>query len=267
MSTAPMMHPWTFGTWSQLFSERMIFTLIRGTTDAMGLLAFVLFASLAILSRHYGLSRMRLILTAAALCGFLFPYLLFTNLHIVHNYYDTANAIFLIFGVAVLVGSFFSNDHSRSGWAMLTLAVVSQLAWFHFYFGKDLTHRGDYHLAIANTIAANTDDNAVIAIYGKDWSPVIPYYSRRRAIMEQIFAPRDEILSRAHNILTPQDGYPVQAVVHCPSSMDNDRDLVGLLAPQLAHLYKQQIGDCEVYLARLPNSGSSRNSATALSRR
>jgi hypothetical protein len=268
MSTAPMTHSWAFGTWSQLFSERMVFTLVRGITDTVGLLAIVLFTFLAILSRHYGLSRMRLILIAAALCGFLLPYFLFTNLHIVHDYYDTANAMFLIFGIAVLIGGFFSNGHARVGWVVLTMAVVSQLAWFHFYFAKDLIHRGDYRLTIANTIAANTDDNAVISIYSKDWSPVIPYYSRRRSIMEQTFAPRDEVLARARNILNPQGGYPVEAVVHCPSSMDNDRELVGLLAPQLAHLYKQQIGDCEVYLTNPPTSASSHTSTiVSLNRR
>ncbi len=260
MSTAPMTHSWAFGTWSQLFSERMIFTLVRGVTDTMGLLAIVLFTFLAILARHYGLSRTRSILIAAALSGFFFPYFVFTNLHIVHDYYDTANAMFLIFGIAVLVGSFFANGHSRSGWAMLILAVVSQLGWFHFYFAKDLIHRDDYRLTIANRIAANTDENAVISIYSKDWSAVIPYYSRRRAIMEQTFAPRDEVIARARNILSPQGGYPVEAVVHCPSSMDNDRELIGLLVPQLAHLYKQQIGDCEVYLTHLPISASSHTS-------
>ena len=130
---------------------------------------------------------------------------------------------------------------------MLILTVVSQLSWFHMYFAKDLTHRGDYHLEIARAITSHTDADGVIAIYSKDWSPVIPYYAQRRAVMEQTFAPRDEVLKRARDILKPQGGYPIEAVVRCPSPMDNDRDLMEILAPQLAGLYKQQIGDCDVY--------------------
>ena len=247
MSTAPMMHPWTFGTCSQLFSERMIYTLIRGVTDTIGVLSIVVFTSLILLCRHHGLSKQRMVLVAAALLGFFFPYLIFTNLHVVHNYYDTANAIFLIIAVSVIIGGFFSEGHWRSGWATLILTVVSQLTWFHMYFGKDLVHQGDYHLEIAQTIAANTDTDGVIAIYSKDWSPVIPYYAQRRAVMEQTFAPRYEILDRAHDILKAQGGYPIEAVVRCPSPMDNDHDLMEILAPQLARLYRHQIGDCEVY--------------------
>jgi hypothetical protein len=253
ISTTPLMHKWNFGTWDQLFSERLILTLIRTVTDTVGILAIVVFTALTILGRHHRVfNKQLLLLFTAAMVGFLCPYFVFTNLHIVHNYYDTANAVFLIFAISILIGRFFSNGHSRTGWAMLTLTMVSQLLWFQIYFAGDLDHRNDYHLVIARSISTNTAKNSVIAIYGADWSAVIPYYSQRRAIMEQSFAPRDEVLGRARNLLSPQAGYPVQAVVHCPSSMDYDPALNDILAPQIARLSKEQVGPCEVYLTQPP---------------
>jgi hypothetical protein len=251
MSGTALMRGWNFGTWNQLFSEKLILTLIRATTDTVGVLAIVVFASLAILGRYHRVLDKRLtIVLVAALAGFFFPYLVFTNLHIVHNYYDTANAVFLIFAVSIVIGGFFSKGHPRTGWAMLGLTVASQLLWFHMYFAKDLDHRYVYSLAMAESIRANTTENGVIAVYNGDWSAVIPYYSERRAIMEQTFAPRDEVLKRARNLLSPQGGYPVQAVVHCPSALDQDRMLAEILAPQLARLRKQQFGNCDVYFTR-----------------
>jgi hypothetical protein len=94
----------------------------------------------------------------------------------------------------------------------------------------------------------------VVAIYGDDWSSVIPYYSQRRAMMEQSFAPHDEVVRRAQSLLSPQGGYPIEAVVHCPSPMDHDPILAGILRRQLAGLYQQRIGKCEVYLTHPPAS-------------
>ena len=269
MSTSAGMHQWNFGTWHQLFSEKLILTLIRAITDTVGILAIVVFTSLTILGRHHGIFGRRLtIVLAAALAGFFCPYLVFTNLHIVHNYYDTANAVFLVCAISLVISGFFSKGHPRTGWAMLILTVVSQLLWFHLNFARDLDHRDDYHLAIAETIRTNTTEDGVIAIYGEDWSSVVPYYSQRRAMMEQKFAPREEMLNRARNLLAPQGGYPVQAVVHCPSPMDQDRTLAEIVAPQVARLHKQLIGSCEVYLTRppIPHGGIIATSQLAPSR-
>jgi hypothetical protein len=87
-------------------------------------------------------------------------------------------------------------------------------------------------------------------------------------MMEQRFAPRDEMLSRARNLLSSQGGYPVQALVHCPSLMDQDRTLAEIVAPQIARLHKQQIGGCEVYLTRppIPHGGAIATSQLAPSR-
>jgi len=259
MSSTALMHQWNFGTWDQLFSKDLPITLLRATTDTVGVLAIVVFVSLIVFGGYYRIFEKRLnILLAAAFAGFLCPYFLFTNLHIRHNYYDAADAVFLIFAIAIVIGTFFSRGHSLAGWTVLTLAVVSQLLWFHTFFAKDLDHRGDSQLALAEAIRANTSDDAVIVVYGRDWSAVIPYYSQRRAIMEPPQA-RDAILNRARNLFAPEGGYPVQAVVHCMRPMDPE--LAKTLKQQIAaaHMQPLAFGDCELYLSPSPANTSGAN--------
>ncbi len=251
VSGSRLMHDWNFGTWAQLFSKRMMLTLIRASTDTLGIGAIVIIGTLALLGRYHRIFDKRLVtLVAAAIFGFLSPYFIFTNLHIVHNYYDSANAIFLIAAASLIIGALFSNGYRVSAAAILTLTVASQLLWFHMYFWKDLNRYDDYQLAIARSIQSNTSKDSVIAIYGPDWSSVIPYYSQRRAIMESTIAPMSDVLARTRNVLSRQGGYPVEAVVRCPSAMDRDPEFALIFSSSVAALRKYHIGICDVYFTQ-----------------
>ena len=251
VSTTAEMHRWSFGTWQQFFSKRLILTLIRATTDTLGPAAIVILLALFVAGRRYRLFNRRVtILVCAAMVGFLCPYFVFTNLHIVHNYYDTANAIFLICAVALIIGELFNQQLRRAGWSLLIVTVISQLLWFQMFFAKDLYRYDNYQLGIARSIKANTGLDSVVAIYGQDWSSVIPYYSERRAIMEFNFASRAEVNTRLNHVLSPQGDYPVESIVRCPSAMDHDPEFAQTFSETILTLRKQQIGACDVYFTR-----------------
>jgi hypothetical protein len=251
VSSTALMHDWNFGTWGQLFSKRMILTLLRASTDTLGIGAILIVAALVLLGCYRRIFDRRLsTLVVAALFGFLSPYCVFTNLHIVHNYYDTANAIFLIAAASLIVGALFSDGHRRSAATMLILSVASQLLWFHLYFWRDLNRRDDYQLAIARSIQSNTSKDSVVAIYGPDWSSVIPYYSQRRAIMESTIAPMSDVLSRTREVLSPEGGHPIEAVVRCPSALDRDPEFSLVFSDSVSALRKSRIGICDVYFTQ-----------------
>jgi hypothetical protein len=251
ISTTVFMRRWNFGTWDQLFSKHLILTVFRATTDTLGVATILILLSLAIAGRYYRVFDRRVtILVSASLAGFLSPYFLFTNLHIVHNYYDTANAICLICTVSLIIGALFAKQCWRTGWSLLLVTVISQLLWFQMLFARDLYRFDNYQLAIARSIKANTHSTSVIAIYGQDWSSVIPYYSERRAIMESSFEPRADIFDRLRHLLSPQGGYPVEAIVRCPSAFDADTQFAQTFVAAVATLRKQRIGKCDVYFTR-----------------
>jgi len=249
MSSSPTTHKWMFGTWAQLFSVRMLLTLLRTISDSLGVLgAPLLIATIALIVHCRVIDRRTWIIVSGAIGAFLLPFLIFTNVHIVHNYYDTANAIFLICAFAILVSRLFSTEHRRAAWNVLILTVASQLLWFPVFFLPDIRHPFDRPLLqIADAINTNTDSDSVVVIYGQEWSPVIPYYAQRRALMEPGFVPPEDTLDRARRMLSPQGGHPVEAVVRCPSRMDRLTEFDRIFADLDRHLAKRQIAGCDVY--------------------
>ncbi len=116
MFTSVALEQWNFGTFQQRISGQLFDTVRwRVTPDILGALYPVAFVVLgAILT-----STKTLVIGAAALLGFVVPFLVFTNLHIVHNYYQAANALFLVAAVGLGIGRIF--DCSQRGVALLLI--------------------------------------------------------------------------------------------------------------------------------------------------
>jgi hypothetical protein len=147
-----------------------------------------------------------------------------------------------------VVSSFFSTGHRQRGWNLLALIVASQLVWFGLFFVRDIRNPLDRPLlTIAQAIDEKTDPEGVVVIYGQEWSSVIPYYARRRALMAPITVPDDETLERAHHMLAPEGGHPVEAVVRCKSQMDRLPEFDRIFADLDTRFSKQQIAGCDVY--------------------
>ncbi len=229
----------------------MLETLLRAATDTLGILAVpIVIASVALAISYRTIDRRSAMIASAALGAFLLPFVLFTNAHFVHIYYNTGNAIFLICAVAILITRLFSTGHRQAGWNLLALTVASQLIWFCVFYVRDIRNPLNRPLlAIAQAVNTRTDPGGVIVIYGQDYSPVIPYYAQRRALMEpdSVPVPDDETLERAHRMWAPQGGHPVEAVVRCKSQMDRLPEFDQIFADLDTHISKQRIAGCDVY--------------------
>jgi hypothetical protein len=264
ISTNPHTRAFIFGSWSQLFSGRMLTTVGGDIRDTLGgaLVPAILLVFLLLFRRHF--NRLAVGLMAAAVAAFLFPFVIFTNLYIVHNYYYAENAVFLLCAVAIVIGTFFSQRQWVAGWGTLILVIGSQLLWFYGYFVRDITHPLYQRLlAIAISVKANTDPDGVVIIYGQEWSPVIPYYSERRALMEPGWMPMADAITRLHQVDSPIGGYPVEALVRCPSPRDGYPEYRKLFRSFDARLRKERIGGCDVYFIK---AGSSSRAKDALPR-
>jgi hypothetical protein len=249
-STAPLMHAWNFGTWSQVFSRAMIATLMRSLSDTLGIAALAILIVLIVVTVYLRiLQRKEMILIVSGAGAFLLPYVIFPNLHIIHNYYDAANAIFLLCTVAIVLGRVFAGGRHRLAWGCLLLILGSQLIWFRARFLAEIMNPSGVGLiAIAEKIKSNTLPDTTIMIYGDEWSPVIPYYAERRALMEPSFVPRVETLARLQSALSVLGRSDVGAIVRCASPLDQDPEF-GRSFATIAQTYPQQrIGGCDLYI-------------------
>ncbi|MCX7033400.1 MAG: hypothetical protein NT046_05445 [Arenimonas sp.] len=132
----------------------------------------------------------------AALALFLAPMGVFTKLHFIHNYYQMANATFLLVALAVLLHAV--SERWRGGWAtaLVALAAAGMLLQFHGGYwplirNVDPNHRS---LVVAGVLREHTAPGDAVVTMGLAWSSEVPYYAKRRAVMlmqdeSQAFVP------------------------------------------------------------------------------
>jgi len=253
-SKAPMLHDWTFGTWSELFSAATPATLMRSITDTFGIAASLLL--LAILIVAVGsrlLSKLESLIVVATVAAFLAPYAVFTHLHVVHNYYDSENAIFLLCAVAIILGRLLASGASKLAWSGLAAVVASQAIWFAIHFLPDVRHpRGPTLIAIADRLKNETPPDSMIVIYGWEWSPVIPYYAERHALMEPTFVPKQERMDRLNRWTADGGAEGIGAFVRCRSSFDSDPDFARAFGLIEQRYRQEQVGGCRLYFVERP---------------
>src|SRR5215813_7792909 len=194
---------WNFGSFSQRFSpntwkilfDRIIPDLLGGNVILLLPLLGICFA------RH------RLFPFLTCILGFLSAFLIFTNLHVIHNYYTYANGIFLIAAVSCAVVGLLEQKN----WAHLlgiviffVMIFVSVNGYYKGYSGvicTGISCKSEYYTIqknnssqldnVAYTIKQMIPREEIILVFGEEWSSELPYYSERRALMWPSWVPQD----------------------------------------------------------------------------
>ena len=202
MLTSANLWAWNFGSLQQRLSSALWNDTIhhRVLPDLFGPavpVAFVAFGA--------ALPRPRFALGAIlAGVGFLVPFLVFTNLHIVHNYYQYANGIFALAIVGIGVASIAAGrqpfQYVLAGSALIALVVAQSDFYFSAYSNyitKDYTK--DRILRIAQLTAQQTLRDESIIVIGDEWSSAIPYYSQRKALVLATWFPHELLVKVFEN--------------------------------------------------------------------
>ncbi|WP_165585302.1 hypothetical protein [Roseococcus sp. SYP-B2431] len=192
--TSASLGTWNYGTLDQRFSGRLWEQVIgrRILPDIFGTLgAFALIPLLAAL-----LCRRSLLAVAVGILAFLTPILVFTNLHLVHNYYQYANGAFLIAAMAVALGTLARYRLGAPLAALVLLLLLgSQAARFQrqnmgwIAAGAQGSPTQRIGLLARDAIP---EDGALIVV-GDDWSSMVPYYARRKALTVPGWAPPAQV--------------------------------------------------------------------------
>jgi hypothetical protein len=120
----------------------------------------------------------------AAMLAFVVPFLLFTNQHVVHTYYQAANAIFIIAAVGLGLASLAKLKHSWIALACLAAIGIGQVLYFDSvyadYLSKDFSNHRLFR--IASIIRSSTEPDSSLIVVG-NWSSAIPYYAQRKSFV------------------------------------------------------------------------------------
>jgi hypothetical protein len=128
----------------------------------------------------------------AAAAAFLIPFLVFTNLHIVHTYYQYANAIFALATVGLAIDHIARSGHRAIAALVLVGLVVGQISYFdHAYLPTlNTDFRSNHIKQIAELAKQNTGEQDGLIVLGQDWSSAVPYYSERKALVVPLWTPQ-----------------------------------------------------------------------------
>lgn len=248
-SDAPRVVAWNFGTFAERMSSAMLYANLRAMADMFGIAASPLLILVAWALARARPERRILAVIAALLLLYLLPWLVLTNLHIVHDYYQTAIAWFAIAAVALAIGAVGERFGTPLALGLCVLVVASQLARFATFQGRAMVAlpEGGRDLAIAALLKRETRPGEMILTYGLDWSALVPYYAERRARMEPSWTVPADYRARLP-VPGAIGGVGIGAVVRCPSQIDGDPAAAQSFARLAAASRQARVADCLIYL-------------------
>lgn len=188
---------WNYGTVAQRMSAGLWAdtVLLRAVPEAIGWPGLGVLTVGVVVLLHRGERRAAWV---AILLGglFLLPFVLFTNLHIVHNYYQAANAVWLVAALAVVVDRI-ANSRPRE--LAVVLLVICLAGQFHRSLQGYVPMEGidfsrDARLAVARSLRNGLPADDVVMFVGCDWSPEMAFYSGRRAVYIPQWVKLDDVV-------------------------------------------------------------------------
>jgi hypothetical protein len=222
MLTSSKLTTWNFGTlaqrldvsnWRDIVLGRM---LLHAFGDSLIIAGLVYGAALVSATRYVAL-------VGAASGAFVITILVFTNLHLNHDYYQYSNLVFAIAAVAFSITCIAEKRLLRPLALLVLLAVVTgHLAYFYRAYAPVLSQASwtEPRIQIALAAKQNTSQDRALVVFGDDWSSVVPYYSERKAFVIPAWAPQatfEELFKNPKKLLGNVD---LGGVVVCPAYLD-----------------------------------------------
>lgn len=220
--TSEALASWNFGTLEKKLSTQLWLDVLphRMMADIIGpwaAIAVALFLSLQIFPLFQpGLSRRQSAILACMILGFLTPILIFTNLHLVHNYYQVANGIFVIAALALLIDASRARIGDRAATVLLAGIVASQIAMFHETYYKNIERPplGDAY-KIARMARDLIPQGSALLVFGIDWTSAVAYYSERKTLTLPNWLPVEQTDQLLSNPEASVGGLDIGGIVYC----------------------------------------------------
>ncbi|WP_139230433.1 MULTISPECIES: glycosyltransferase family 39 protein [unclassified Pseudomonas] len=227
--TSSALSQWNWGTASQRLSEALYLDVIwkRLLKDNLGgILGLAIMLGVMFVSKN---SKLKLVVGVSVLLGVL-PLFIFTNLHLIHLYYQSANAIFLIFALSVALAAIYESVRSTGVLLglFLVLMMSNYIAFSGSYYGDIKTSfnvSNSQDLAVASILKNNVKPSEAFIAFGYDWSSALSYYSERKSFtVPNWFKNYNNALANPESYL---GGLPLGAIVVCQAApRPKGRDLL-----------------------------------------
>ncbi len=256
--TSKSLQTWNFGTLSQRISFQFwkVTLLDRIIPHAIGS-PFVLFV---IIAGFFTATKKQKWILCALLILFFAPLFLFTNLHIVHDYYQYANSIWLVLCLAYSLYIIRLKYQHQYYFYLLLLVIVCfcdayQINRHYLKHMRDINasqndQSNEDRLAVASKIRSATPSNSMIIVLGEGWGSEIPYYSERKAVMVIDWMSTDQAIKMLKNDQI-YGGLPVSGIIVNKKDLSQrNNELIPILLSSHKGLdVLTEIGNFDLYTA------------------
>ena len=253
--TSKALATWNFGTMAQKLDPKTWRLLVWERVlkpNAGGILGvLLLLLPWFIGPDHRQLARLAL----AAVVIFLLPLLIFTNLHIVHDYYQVSCVLFLIFALSIVIGGWLNEVTGIMAVvpAVTLVIILSNISAYHSGYGvvaarslPELDPRSVKAYRIGRYLNEHTKPNVGLVIFGQGYSSEIAFQAQRKSMTAPVWFekyrqvwenPRDFLdgLDLGAIVICPSEGGPSEADINERLSKENDWRL-------------EQVDDCKILL-------------------
>lgn len=221
--TSTKLAHWNFGSWEQRASLAFWRDAILGRALPQIFGYCFALAGLAALGALF--TPLYRAFMLAAVAGFILPFLLFTNLHFVHSYYQNANGLLGLIAVGLGVAAIADRGHAVVAMLLLAAIVTGQILFFRdSYVGvisADFAQSPLYRFT--QDVKKRVPEDQGLLVLGQDWSSVIPYYTERKSLALPNWMPI-ELTKRALDAPeTFLGGLKLGGVVYCTEYRYNDK--------------------------------------------
>ena len=229
------------GFWIQVVLGRMI-------PDILGHAAWL--APLAVFAMLPGRGRYLAWMTGGVAL-FLAPMLVFTKLHETHNYYQMANATFLLVALAAAMDAAAGRWRREFAIGLGLLALAGMMLGFHGGYWRSIQDFDRNHpsLAIADVLRRNTRPDDVLVLLGLNWSSEVPYYAGRRAVMLLKDGHLPFVLPTLREPGGSDRPLDVGAIARCGAQR---ADISGLVTMMCGPLKEIDVAGCSIVVRRDP---------------
>lgn len=254
--TSTSLAGWNHGPLDLRMSAQFWVDLVvaRMPTDAFGVVGLL---ALAFVLATAFQPRYRVPALVALLAGLL-PLLIYTNLHVVHSYYQFASSVFVIVAVGLGVGAIREMLNRSWGLAAFAGLLFSQVFGFATTYANLLKADLSTGLAfnVAQTMGQLTKEDEAILVFGTDWSSIVPYYAGRKGVAMPYWASAAQVRSVLADPARTFGGRRLGAVVSC--GVDEYGESKPLIVDYLRQFRSlATLGPCEVFLpVDAPPAGS-----------
>ena len=217
--TSAALSTWNWGSWGQRFSSDLYVGVIWKKIFEQNLSGLLGIAILTCALLSNVKKSVKKVIFTALLMGF-FPLFLFTNLHIVHTYYQTANVIFLIYAIAVSIDDMLNNYCNKKILTLFLIAimVISNYSWFSIAYlpaiKQEFNKNNSREFAIAEILKKEIPEEKYFIAFGNDWSSSLAYLAERKSFtVPEFFSKYEEISLNPENFIEENI---LGGVVLCP---------------------------------------------------